>query len=62
MTYSDYIKATRDYGTGDHINMVEVHTLTMIEENPGITAAKLALEWNRTKGAASQIVIKLEQR
>ncbi|WP_235332679.1 hypothetical protein [Paenibacillus polymyxa] len=41
MTYSDYIKAIRDYGTGEEINMVEVHTLTMIEENPGITAAKL---------------------
>nr|WP_231116951.1 MarR family transcriptional regulator [Paenibacillus polymyxa] len=62
MTYSDYIKAIRDYGTGEEINMVEVHTLTMIEENPGITAAKLSLEWNRTKGATSQILKKLEQR
>lgn len=61
-TYSDYIKATRDYGTGEPINMVEVHTLTMIEENPGITATEIAIEWNRTKGAASQIVNKLEQR
>ncbi|WP_244491652.1 hypothetical protein [Paenibacillus jamilae] len=27
MTYSDFIKAIRDYGTGEEINMVEVHTL-----------------------------------
>jgi len=62
MTYSDYIKAARDYGTGERINMVEVHTLTVIEENPGITVTEVAMEWNRTKGAASQIVTKLEQR
>lgn len=62
MTYSDYMKETRDYGTGDIINMVEIHTLTFIEENPGITITEIATMWNRTKGAASQIVAKLEQK
>ena len=62
MTYNDYIKAAHDYGTGEIINMVEVHTLTVIEENPGITVTKVALEWNRTKGAVSQIITKLENR
>lgn len=62
MNYSDYIKSARDYGTGEIINMVEVHTLTVIEENPGITVTEVALEWNRTKGAVSQIISKLEKR
>lgn len=62
MTYNDYIKTAHDYGTEETINMVEVHTLTVIEENPGITATEVALEWNRTKGAVSQIIAKLEKR
>jgi DNA-binding MarR family transcriptional regulator len=62
MKYHDYIKTARDYGTGEIINMVEVHTLTVIEENPGITVTEVALEWNRTKGAVSQIITKLEKR
>lgn len=62
MMYSDYIKTARDYGTGEIINMVEVHTLTAIEENPGITVTEVALMWNRTKGAISQTVAKLEKR
>ena len=62
MNYNDYIKTARDYGIGEIVNMVEVHTLTVIEENPGITATEVALEWNRTKGAVSQIIAKLEKR
>lgn len=62
MTYSDYIKAAHDYGTGETINMAEVHTLTAIDETPGITVTEVALEWNRTKGAVSQIIGKLEKR
>lgn len=37
MKYNDYIKTARDYGTGEIIHMVEVHTLTVIEENLRIT-------------------------
>ncbi|MFD6511283.1 MarR family winged helix-turn-helix transcriptional regulator [Bacillus sp. NPDC060175] len=62
MTYNDYIKTARDYGTGEIITMVEVHTLTVIEESPGITVTDVALGWNRTKGAVSQIITKLEKR
>lgn len=61
-TYNDYIKKPHDYGTGEIINMVEVHILTIIEENPGITVTEVALEWNRTKGAISQTITKLENR
>lgn len=61
-TYTNYMKVARDYGTGETINMVEVHTLTLIEQNPGIMAKEVALMWNRTKGAVSQTLSKLEKR
>lgn len=62
MHYYEYINRVRDYGTGELISMVEVHTLSMIEDNPGITVSELALMWDRTKGAVSQNVAKLEKR
>lgn len=60
--YADYLSEKHDYGTGELINMVEVHTLTAIEENPGITVTELARYWNRTKGAISQTVTRLENK
>ena len=42
--------------------MVEVHTLTLIDEHPGIMAKEVAMMWNRTKGAVSQTLAKLEKR
>jgi len=62
MLYHDLITATHDYGTGHLINMVEVHTLTEIEENPGTTITELSQVWNRTKGAVSQTVSKLVKK
>lgn len=62
MVYADYIYKFRDYGTGQIISMIEVHTLTMIEDNPGITVSKLATMWNRTKSAVSQTTAKLEDK
>ena len=59
LLYSDYIHAKRDYGTGLEIGMIDVHTLTHIEENPGITVTELARDWNKTKGALSQTVKRL---
>jgi DNA-binding MarR family transcriptional regulator len=61
-TYNNYMKIARDYGTGETINMVEVHTLTLIEQNPGIMAKEVAAMWHRTKGAVSQTLAKLEKR
>ena len=49
MAYSDYINEAKDYGTGLLISMVEVHILTIIEDNPGITISNLAKKWKRTK-------------
>lgn len=61
-TYNNYMKSPRDYGTGETVNMVEVHTLTLIELHPGILAKEVAAMWNRTKGAVSQTLAKLERR
>lgn len=60
--YDAYINEPRDYGTGLLINMVEVHTLTMIADAPGITVSELSKMWSRTKGAVSQNVTKLEKK
>lgn len=49
-----------DYGTGTKYNPVEVHTISYIADYPGITITEIAIEWNRTKGAVSQTIKKLE--
>lgn len=62
MLYSGYMSEKHYYGAGTPINMVEVHTLTTIEENPGITISELASMWKRTNSALSQTATKLEQK
>ena len=56
----DYHKELHDYGTGELYTSTEVHMVTRIEENPGITAVKIAEETYRTKSAVSQMLAKLE--
>lgn len=51
-----------DYGNGEDYNSKEVHTLSYIVDYPGISASEIAYNWNRTKGAVSQIVKKLEEK
>ena len=58
--YSDMMQETHDYGSGVLLNMIEIHLLTYIDQNPGITVSQLAKMWNRTKGSISQQVKKLE--
>lgn len=60
LLYNNYLTSPRDYGTGNVVTMVEVHTLTEIADHPGITVTQLAEFWNRTKSAVSQTVSKLE--
>lgn len=62
MLYSGYMAEQHNYGVGIPINMVEVHTLTAIEENPGITVSQLACMWQRTNSALSQTATKLEKK
>lgn len=58
--YSDMMQQSHDYGSGEMLSMIEIHLLTYIDQNPGITATQLTKMWNRTKGAISQQVKKLE--
>ena len=58
----DYSKELRDYGTGELYTPAEVHMVTRIEENPGITATKIAEDTFRTKSAVSQMLSKLEAK
>lgn len=62
MLYYNYIISKHDYGTGDVVSMIEAHTITFIEENPGTTVSELATYWNKTKGAMSQTITKLVDR
>ena len=56
------ITAAKDYGTGESMHTVEVHILSWIVANPGISPIQVAVDWNRTKGAVSQIIKKLEEK
>ena len=58
----DHHKELRDYGTGELYTSTEVHMVTRIEENPGITAVKIAEITYRTKSAVSQMLSKLESK
>lgn len=62
LTGSDNMARPHDYGTGEVLNMVEMHTLAMIEESPGICISEIARLWNRTLGAASRNVDKLQNK
>lgn len=55
----DVMKQPRDYGNGEILNMVEIHTLSMIAKEPGICISEIARKWNRTLGAASRNVERL---
>lgn len=59
---NEYANLPRDYGSGTLITMMEVHTLTEIEENPGITITELAASGRKTKGAVSQTTKRLEEK
>lgn len=59
---SEYSSTPRDYGTGYLMTEVEAHTLGFISDSYGITATELARETNRTKGAISQLISRLESK
>ena len=42
--------------------MVEMHTLALIAERPGISVGEVAKQWNRAKSAASRNVDRLETK
>lgn len=62
LTWIWHEKPQNDYGTGAVFTSKEVHTVSHIADCPGITATELALSMNKTKGAISQMLKKLEQK
>jgi DNA-binding MarR family transcriptional regulator len=61
MLYHDFANEKKNYGTGEYVSMVEAHTLMEIADHPGITVSVLAERANRTKGAISQTIKKLDR-
>ena len=56
------LNTIRQCANGTELTIVEVRTIMMIQENPGITATQLCHNWNRSRGAISQILKKIEQK
>lgn len=56
LSYSNYYSIRRDYGIGEKLTMLEVHYLTDIYDNPGITVTKLATDWKRSTAAISRTI------
>ena len=52
----------RDYGNGDMVTMTQVHMLSTIEENPGITATELSQRKRKKKSSISQVISQLTQK
>lgn len=59
LAFSNYYNTRRNYGIGPDLTMIEVHILTQISDNPGITVTELAEKWHRSTSAISQTVRKL---
>lgn len=55
-------KEQLDYGTGELYSSTEVHLISHIADKPGITVTEIARNLERTKGAISQVLKKLEDR
>lgn len=51
-----------DYGTGELYTALEVHLVSYIADHPNCTCSEIARDWNRTKGAISQIIKKLQNK
>ena len=59
MHYNDYIYSSHKYDNSNLLSMLDVHTLSYIEDNPGTTPLELIKYWDKTKGAISQILTRL---
>ena len=46
----------------EELTMMEIRTIMMVNEHPGITATQLGHYWNRSRGAISQILKKIETK
>ena len=55
-------KKTRNYGTDEQLFEAEIHMIKSIKENEGVHVTGLAELLEVTKGAVSQIVMRLEKK
>ena len=55
-------KRPQDYGIGEVLHPSEIHAIEMIGKNPGINVTGLAVRLGVTKGAASQLIKRLENK
>lgn len=62
MCSMDAYTKQHDYGEGQVLSMVEMHTLAMIADTPGLRVTDVAKMWNRTLGAATKNINKLEKK
>lgn len=53
--------SAHQYGDNYTLTMMEVHTLSYIEDHPGTSSGELIQYWDKTKGTISQILTKLEK-
>ncbi|OFY45991.1 MAG: hypothetical protein A2X22_09460 [Bacteroidetes bacterium GWF2_49_14] len=58
-TYSIIEKKPRDYGIGIKLTLSEVQIITQIGDNPGVNLTQLADITCVTRGAISQMIVKL---
>lgn len=56
--YHNYIYAQHTYEY-ENCNMIDIHTLTYIDDHPGVTATELSKLWHKSKGAISQTIKRL---
>ena len=47
---------------GHHLTILEVRIIMLIKDFPGTTATDICKRWNRTRGAISQMLKKIEQK
>jgi DNA-binding MarR family transcriptional regulator len=59
---SEVDKRTRNYGTDRQLHEAEIHTIAAVKENPGAHVTGIAEALGVTKGAVSQILLKLQKK
>ena len=62
MVTNGMLDAIRMHANGSELTIVEIRTIMIIAENPGITATQLCQKWNRSRGAVSQILKKVSKK
>ncbi|GAA0177187.1 MarR family transcriptional regulator [Clostridium sediminicola] len=60
--FQEYESIPRNYGTDVKLYMNEVHTLSIVFNNDGITVSEIAEVENKTQSAISQKINKLEKK